>query len=61
MFGQEQKRYYADGVANLDYLEVSIGASVLSCDQSYKLDAIGELELGQKKLDYEGTGSPRVS
>ena len=52
-FGQEQKRYYFDGVANLDYLEV-YRRFCLKLRPSYKLDAIGELELGQKKIDYEG-------
>ena len=52
-FGQEQKRYYFDGVANLDYLDV-YRRFCLKLRPSYKLDAIGELELGQKKIDYEG-------
>ena len=53
MFGQEQKRYFADGVANLDYLDI-YKRFCLKLRESYKLDAIGELELGQKKIDYEG-------
>jgi len=52
-FGREQKRYYFDGVASLDYLEV-YKRFCLKLRESYKLDAIGELELGQKKIDYEG-------
>ena len=52
-FGREQKRYYFDGVANLDYLDV-YKRFCLKLRPSYKLDAIGELELGQKKIDYEG-------
>ena len=52
-FGREQKRYYFDGVANLDYLDV-YKRFCLKLRESYKLDAIGELELGQKKIDYEG-------
>tara|TARA_R110000764_G_scaffold124_2_gene727 strand:+ start:1 stop:2574 length:2574 start_codon:yes stop_codon:yes gene_type:complete len=52
-FGREQKRYYFDGVANLDYLDV-YKRFCLKLRPSYKLDSIGELELGQKKLDYEG-------
>jgi len=52
-FGQEQKRYHVDGVAMLDYLDV-YKRFCLKNRESYKLDAIGELELGQKKIDYEG-------
>ena len=43
-FGKEQKRYYIDGVACLDYLDV-YRRFCLKLRESYKLDAIGETEL----------------
>ena len=50
-FGKEIKRYYMDGVSSIDYLDV-YSRFCMTLRESYKLDAIGELELGQKKLDY---------
>ena len=50
-FGREQKRYYIEGVSCLDYLDV-YKRFCLKLRESYKLDAIGELELGQRKIDY---------
>ena len=53
-FGKEQKRYYIDGVACLDYLDV-YKRFCLKLRESYKLDAIGETELGQRKVEYGDT------
>lgn len=50
-FGQEKKRYYIDGIACIDYLDI-YRRFCLKLRESYKLDAIGEIELGQKKVDY---------
>ena len=50
-FGQTKKRYYVDGVACPDFLDV-YKRFCLKLRESYKLDAIGEVELGEKKVDY---------
>ena len=52
-FGRDQKRYYVDGIACLDYLDV-YRRFCLKLRESYKLDAIGEVELGENKVDYGG-------
>ena len=52
-FGRDQKRYYVDGIACLDYLDV-YRRFCLKLRESYKLDAIGEIELGENKVDYGG-------
>ena len=59
-FGQEQKRYYIDGIACLDYLDV-YKRFCLKLRESYKLDAIGEVELGQRKIDYGDTNLATLS
>jgi DNA polymerase elongation subunit (family B) len=51
LFGTEFSRYYMDGISSIDYLDV-YKRFCMTLRQSYKLDAIGELELGQKKIDY---------
>lgn len=53
-FGREQDKYYIKGVACLDYLDVYKKFSV-GLRESYKLDAIGEYELGEKKIDFGNT------
>jgi DNA polymerase elongation subunit (family B) len=53
-FGREQDKYYIKGVACLDYLDVYKKFSQ-GLRESYKLDAIGEYELGEKKIDYGNT------
>ena len=53
-FGKEQTKWYIDGISLLDYLDVYKKFSV-GLRESYKLDAIGELELGEKKVDYGNT------
>jgi DNA polymerase elongation subunit (family B) len=50
-FGQEQQRWYVEGISLIDYLDVYKRFSV-GVKESYKLDAIGEAELGEKKVDF---------
>ena len=59
-FGQEKKRYYIDGVACLDYLDV-YKRFCLKLRESYKLDAIGEVELGENKVDFGGMSLAELS
>ena len=59
-FGRDLKRYYIDGVACLDYLDV-YKRFCLKLRESYKLDAIGEVELGQRKIDYGDTNLATLS
>lgn len=51
MFGKEQIHYYFDGISSIDYLDI-YKKFRLQPRESYKLDAIGEIELGEKKIDY---------
>ena len=48
------KRYKIAGVSILDYLPL-YKLFTFSQRMSYRLDAIGELEVGEKKVEYEGT------
>lgn len=50
-FGNEQTRWYISGISSLDYLDVYQKFSP-GMKESYKLDAIAEEELGDKKIDY---------
>ena len=50
-FGQDKKRYYIDGVACIDYLDI-YKRFCLKLRESYKLNAIAEIELREKKIDY---------
>ncbi len=50
-FGRQQKRYYIEGIACIDYLDI-YRRFCLKLRESYKLDAIGEIELGERKVDY---------
>lgn len=50
-FGKQQKRYYIEGVSCIDYMDI-YRRFCLKLRESYKLDAIGELELGMNKIDY---------
>ena len=59
-FGRALKRYYLDGIACLDYLDV-YKRFCLKLRESYKLDAIGEVELGQRKIDYGDTNLATLS
>lgn len=53
-FGKEQQRWYISGLSCVDYLDVYKKFSV-GLRESYKLDAIAELELGERKIDYGNT------
>ena len=53
-FGKEQTRWFIDGVSCIDYLDIYKKFS-MGLRESYKLDAIAELELGEKKVDYGNT------
>lgn len=53
MFGKEQKRYFLDGMSSIDYLDI-YKRFCLKLRESYKLDAIAEIELGEKKIDHGG-------
>jgi DNA polymerase elongation subunit (family B) len=44
-------RWYVEGISLIDYLDVYKRFSV-GVKESYKLDVIGELELGEKKVDF---------
>ena len=48
------KRYKIAGVSILDYLQL-YKRFTFSEKSSYRLDAIGEFEVGEKKIAYEGT------
>lgn len=50
-FGKEQTHWHIEGVSCVDYLDIyKRFCPVLR--ESYKLDAIGETELGENKVDY---------
>ncbi len=49
-----QNRYKIAGVSTLDYLAL-YKRFTFSQRSSYRLDAIGEYEVGEKKVEYEGT------
>ena len=53
-FGLDQTRWYVEGISLIDYLDVYKRFSV-GVKESYKLDAIGEAELGEKKIDFGNT------
>lgn len=53
-FGREQQRWYISGVSCVDYLDIYKKFSI-GLRESYKLDAIAELELGERKVDYGNT------
>jgi DNA polymerase elongation subunit (family B) len=50
-FGREQVKWYIEGISLIDYLDV-YKKFTQGLRESYKLDAIGEIELGQKKVEY---------
>jgi DNA polymerase elongation subunit (family B) len=52
--GREQQYYNLEGIASLDYLELfkKFGYSY-GAQESYKLDHIGHVVLGERKLSYE--------
>ena len=53
-FGKESKTYDLSGRIHLDYLELYRKYTYHEM-HSYSLDTIGEYELGEKKIAYEGT------
>jgi DNA polymerase elongation subunit (family B) len=53
-FGREQLTYDLVGRTHLDYLEL-YKKHALQKKHSYRLDFIGEEEVGEKKIAYEGT------
>lgn len=54
MFDQEQETYDLSGRVHMDYLELYKKYNYES-RHSYKLDFIGEMEVDEKKVQYEGT------
>ena len=54
LFGNMQTRWFISGVSCIDYLDIYKKFSI-GLRESYKLDAIAELELGEKKVDYGNT------
>lgn len=52
-FGNQQRRYYIEGISLIDYLDI-YKRFTLKEHESYKLDRIAEIELGQNKVDYGG-------
>ena len=54
MFDQEQQTYDLVGRVHMDYLELYKKYNYES-RHSYKLDSIGELEVGENKTQYEGS------
>ena len=50
-FGREQIRWHIDGVSLLDYLDIYKRFAPLR--ESYKLDYIAELEVGDKKVKFD--------
>lgn len=55
-FGQQIETYTVVGVSTLDYLELYLKYTYNS-EESYALDHIAHLQLGEKKLSYEEAGS----
>jgi DNA polymerase elongation subunit (family B) len=53
-FGQQSKEYVIEGISCLDYL-VMYQKFNMEKQESYKLDYIGETEVGFNKIEYEGS------
>jgi len=53
-FGREQVHWHIEGVSCVDYLDI-YKRFCPTLRESYKLDAIGEIELGENKIDYGDT------
>jgi DNA polymerase elongation subunit (family B) len=53
-YSEYKKKYTIAGVNQLDYLHLYRKFSPIQ-QSSYRLDYIGEVEVGLKKIDYEGT------
>ena len=56
IFNREQQEYHLEGITTLDYLEV-YKKFTYSQQESYRLDHIGFVELGERKLDYSEVDS----
>ena len=54
MYSEYKKKHSIAGVSSLDYLTLYRKFSV-NQQSSYRLDYIGELEVGMKKIEYQGT------
>jgi DNA polymerase elongation subunit (family B) len=52
-FGDVQKTYVVEGVSSVDYL-VIYKKFALDKQESYKLDHIGDIELDERKVEYDG-------
>jgi DNA polymerase elongation subunit (family B) len=53
-FGQEQTRWYIEGISLIDYLDV-YKRFCLGLRESYKLNSIAQVELGESKVDIGAT------
>lgn len=60
MFGKQQIRWYIDGISCVDYIDIYKRFSFAN-RESYKLDYIAELELGEKKVDYGNTNLAKLA
>jgi len=54
LFGREQTKWYIDGISCIDYLDIYKKFSI-GLRESYKLDKIADLELGERKVDFGNT------
>lgn len=59
-FGKELNRWYIDGISCIDYLDIYRKFCQVM-RESYKLDAIAEIELGENKIDYGDTDLATLS
>lgn len=59
-FGKEMERWYIYGMSNLDYLDIYKKFS-RGDRESYNLNYIGELELGEGKVKYNATDLAKLS
>jgi DNA polymerase elongation subunit (family B) len=53
-FGREQVHWHIEGVSSVDYMDIYKRFCPVLRD-SYKLDSIAQVELGEKKIDYGDT------
>ena len=54
MYSEYKKKHNIGGVSILDYLTLYRKFSFIQ-QSSYRLDYIGEIEVGMKKIEYQGT------
>ena len=54
IYSEYKKKHTIAGVSSLDYLQL-YRQFTFTQQSSYRLDYIGEVEVGMKKVDYEGT------